>query len=52
MTGLPNSCAHPLCAHPATTLNRAGQPTCERDRLVVVMGSWVDDGRKGDRGHG
>jgi hypothetical protein len=42
----------PTCAHPATARNRTDQPTCDAHRLVVVSGSWVDDGNTTEGGHG
>lgn len=45
------TCCFPICSHPATTANRAAQPTCATHRAVVVSGSYVDD-KHAEGGHG
>jgi hypothetical protein len=47
-------CMFPACDHPATTANRANQPTCAGHRPVVVSasGSWLDDAHHGAACHG
>jgi hypothetical protein len=47
----PGTCDFPGCSREAVTINRAEQWTCAMHYLVVVTGSWVDDGHLSG-GHG
>jgi hypothetical protein len=49
MTG---ACAFPDCGAGSTTTNRVGQSTCDLHRPVVVVGSYVNDPKKSEGGHG